>query len=401
MNLKKISLFFVILCVDILSFAQVNKSDIADCRDRYLKTHMLNAIYAVYSGNEPLIQGAAGFYSKKIQEDPNSVDKLLGFEQKMPIASGTKQMSAAAILRLRDQKKLDVTDVLSKHLPKDSQYWGGNMPEWANKITIHNLLTHSSGLPEYIFDLKLDLTKSHKEINGEIVQFTAKSSLLFESGQKFQYCNSGYVLLGLIIESVSGKELREFFYDEFFAPLGMKDTHLSDLTEALNYQTGKLSDLYPNRYLIVPGSAPSFVPAPSDIKLPPFADGGVVSTARDMNKWMMALHNGEVISQDSLKLMTTPYIKSEDKMRYNAYYGYGIYIINENGKTIYTHGGNAIAVRGEYSYIKDMNIAVIVLSNSMVHIPESMKGKVDMSQDCNQIDIMFFNKSLISLICAN
>ena len=400
MSLRKFGLLFIILFVSKLSFASVSKKDLSSFKDNYVKTHTLNAIYAVYSGDNPLLEGASGFYSRKIKEEPNSVDKLLNFEQQMPIASGTKQISAASILKLQEQKKLDVSDVVSKHLTKDSPYWGGNMPDWANHITIHQLLTHTSGLQEYVFALKLDLTKQHKEINTEILQFAASSPLIGKPGEKFEYCNTGYVILGLIIEQASGKDLAEFFQDEFFTPLGMKNTHLSNLQEALDYQTGKLSDIYPNRYFIIPGNVPPvFAPVAMDIKLPPFADGGVVSTARDMNKWIMALHNGKVLSNDSLKEMTTSHVKSSDKMLTDAYYGYGIYILNQNGKTIYSHGGNAIAIRGEYSYIKDLNVSVIILSNSMMHIPEPMEGKIDMNQEHNQVDIMFLNRGLISLLC--
>jgi CubicO group peptidase (beta-lactamase class C family) len=400
MNFKKLSLLSIILFVASISFADVNKKDLADFRDVYLKTHTLNAIYAVYSGDKPLLEGASGFYSKKIEQDPNSMDKLLGFEQQMPVASGTKQITAAAILRLKDQGKLDVTDVIAKYIPENSVYWGGKMPIWATQITIHQLLTHTGALQEYIPALKIDLTKSHKEINSEILQFAAQSTLVGKIGEKFQYCNTGYVILGLIIENVSGKELELFFKDEFFTPLDMKNTYLSNLQEAADYQNGKLFDRFPKRYFIIPGNVPPmFSPVNTDLRLPPFSDGGVVSTARDMNKWMVALYSGKILSADSLKLMTTPHVQSADKLMTDAYYGYGIYIVNQGGKTIYSHGGNAIAIRGEFSYIKELATSVIVLSNSMVHVPEALEGKIDFTQDHNQIDIMFFNKGLINILC--
>ncbi len=400
MNLRKWFLFSVILFVSNFASAAINKQELMDFRDAYLKTHTLNAIYAVYSGSDSVLEGASGFYSKKFKEDPNSADRLLGFEQQMPVASGTKQMTAAAILRLQDQGKLGVMDVIAKHIPVDSPYWAGNMPVWANQITIHQLLTHTAGLQEYIPALKIDLAKAHKEINSEILQFAAKSPLLAKPGAKFEYCNTGYVILGVIIENVSGKELGAFFKDEFFDPIGMKNTYLSNLQEASDYQNGKLGDRFPSRYFIIPGNVPPvFAPVTTELRLPPFADGGIVSTARDMNKWMMALYNGKILSPESLKLMTTPHVESHDKLMVNAHYGYGIYIVNQNGKTIYSHGGNAIAIRGEYSYIKDLNASVIMLSNSMVHVPEQMEGKVDFTQDHNQIDIMFFNKGIINLLC--
>ena len=376
----------------------VLKRNLKALKNSYLETHNLNSIYAVFHNNTTLLKGAHGYYSYK--EDNGIRDMMLCSEQKMPIASGTKQMTAAAILRLKDQGKLSLSSPISSYLPAQSHYWNGAMPEWANNVTIHHLLTHTSGVVEYLFALQLDLTQPHEKINTEIISLANKSPLAFVPGEKFSYCNTGYVILGLIIEEISGKKLAQYFKDEFFDVLKMNNTHLSDIKEAFEYQSGKLRDIYPDRYL--------WIPTPNGIvrkivdgshKLPPFADGGVVSTAEDMHKWMSALYQGKILSPESLTLMVTPHIKAVNKSFENAHYGYGIFILKENGNNIYLHGGNAIGIRGEYGYIKEKNISVILMSNHMMHIPEEMASYVNFTLPEHQLDIVFFNKALLSLLC--
>ena len=399
MKLFRLISLLLIASLQQKTFAMDLQKELHEFKDGYLKTHHLNAIYAVYQNKEPLLVGASGFAYKKLEGDTSGrPERLLESQDKMPLASGTKQFTAAAILKLQERGALNVHDVISSHLP--TSVWGENIPDWANKITIHQLLTHTAGIADYVMAIRLDLTKPHKEINKEILSFAAKTPLLNTPGKEFKYGNTGYVILGMIIENVSGISLKDFYHNEFFIPLGMSETYLSDLQEAKNYQDGKLADTYPMRYFLIPGSAePIFSPVNLPIQLPAYSDGGLVSSIKDLNIWMDALFNGKVLSDKSLDLMTTKHTPGQSFSYGDTHYGYGIYIAELNGKTIYAHGANAIGIRGEFSYIPSTKTSAFILSNSMVHEPEQLKGKIDYKLDQNQLDIIFFNTGLISLLC--
>jgi CubicO group peptidase (beta-lactamase class C family) len=358
----------------------------------YKKTHTLNAIYAIEKDDKLLVNGASGYFDIENK-------KPLKVNNRMAIASGTKQMTAAAILKLQERGKLNVNDVVAKYLTKDSYYFAGELPEWANKVTLHQLLTHTSGLPEYIFGIKLDMTKPHKEINKSIVDFAKTQPLNFNPGKQFQYSNTGYVILGLIIEELSGKTLRDFFNDELFKPLGMKNTELATLKKALDFQFGKLKE-FPKRYNAIPtNDKPKFIPIDNSIILAPFADGGVISNLDDLNTWNHALHNGKVLSSESYKLMTTPYAKTPSLQGFDSHIGYGIFVVKpHNGDIFYLHGGNAIGIRGEYVYIPAHKIALSIVSNIYVYEPKELKGKIDYKLPVNQIDIRYFMEMLLKTI---
>ncbi len=341
-----------------------------------------------------MLKGASGYYDLESK-------KMLTGNEAMPIASGTKQMTASCILKLQEQGKLNVHNHISRYLTKDSPYFDGKLPSWASTITIHQLLTHTSGLAEYIPALSLDFTKSHKEINKSIVAHAINNPLTSNPGTKYSYCNTGYVLLGLIIEQVSGKDLISFFNEELFKPLGMHDTKLVTLQEAVDFQSGKLKE-FPTRYFIIPGGEqPQFVPVNSSnsFMLAPFSDGGVISTLQDMNKWNYALHNGKVLSDVSYKLMTTPYSAAKSYDHYDTFMGYGIFVAEpKKGDTFYMHAGSTIGIRGEYIYIPAKKLAISIISNTYVHEPEALKGKIDYTKPSNQVDIHYFMHDILEAI---
>lgn len=360
----------------------------------YLSSHFLNATYMFCDDNGTLIIGAHGIRSLNNHE-------LLKENEQMPIASITKSMTAASILRLQDKKLLNVEDKISKHLTAKSGIWNdGLVPNWADKITIHHLLTHSSGLPEYFMNMKIDIEKPHAEINKDIANFAASSNLTFEPGVEHFYNNTNFVLLGLIIEQVSRKSLGEFYKDELFSPLNMTETRLVNFEEAIKMQIDPEHSLLPVRYFVTPtGSEPKFIEAKSEFIMVPFADGGVISTNRDLINWHKALHNGSVLSPESYKLMMKKHYQIADKNGRKTYMGYGLFIseLSENCH-MYYHAGNALAIRGESGYITCGNFYYSVLSNVMNYIPKDMLDKIDLTNPRNQLDIHFFVESILNSI---
>ena len=410
--MRKHFLLFVILLLN--GFACATQAEIKDkvkdAVEDYMSSHFLNACFLFADEHDDLLSGAHGLYSL----DGDQLTSHL----KMPIASGTKSMTAAAILKLQEKGLLNVKDKITKHLDKNSYIWGGDkIPHAASQITLHHLLTHTSGIVEYLLTLQIDPTLSHNEINKAIIHFAFSKPLEFAPGAQFKYSNTNYVLLGLIIEQVSDKILANFFQDEIFVPLGMNSTHLASLEEALQIQRSPDSAPYPHRYFVVPNNSlkPEFMPVLVDYFLVPYADGGVISTPRDLITWHRGLHQGKILSESSYKLMTKKYIEAPSKSGYKTHSGYGIFIADlGNGEELLYHSGSAIAIRSEAGYIPQRNFYFTILSNVMFKMPQGIASKlgsdnaeyhahkkdivVDPSNPANQLDILFFRDAILKAI---
>ena len=379
------------------------KAKIDKFASEYGKSHPVNFAYLVSKNGIISSEGISIFASKKAYKNPikqNDQETLLGFDSLIPIASATKQMTAAGILKLQEQGKLNIYDAISRYLPKNSKYWKGNIPKWAKEITLHHLLSQSSGIPDY-HGLYIDLQQSEEEIKARILHFMASQKLKHQPGIKFDYSNTNYLILGIIIEEITKQHLSEFFKYEFFKPLGMNHTYLATLEEARDYEAGKLKHKYPKRYFVNPGEeAINFLPVRINRMLPPLGDGGVISTMHDLEIWVHALHEGKVISSDSLKIMRKPYFESNyRKYKMKAWYGYAMHIQELNGETIYSHGCDALGMRGEYSYLKSNKIAVISISNFTLAIPLSLSyNNKEELHNMYKIDLQHFHGGLITKI---
>ena len=385
---------FILVIITLFSYvafgAEHIERDIRRTVYEYVNTHTVNATYKIEHGNDVVVRGASGYFSFDTKVK-------LKVAQVMPIASCTKPMTASAILLLMERDMLSVDDTVSKYLTKDSSWWPQHkMPTWADKVTIHQLLTHTSGIAEYMPGMKIDSSKTHDEINHEIIAFAAKTPLAFTPGSEYKYCNTGYVILGLIIEQASKQKLADFFKTEFFDPIGMHNTFLASLELAREYQEGKTPE-YPTRYFVTPtGGQPIFTPVKTDIFMVPFSDGGVLSSADDLCKWNRALHGGKVLSKASYDLMIKPYMVVQDKSGYKTHTGYGMFISTiPNGETLYHHGGNAVAIRAECGYAPESKIYFAMLSNVMVYVPEDKVSQIDMDQRANQIDLQYFRNAIL------
>lgn len=390
--MKKYSLLVFMLTLNTsIAFGNI-KSQIENATTQYLSTHFFNAVFMFADENNVLEIGAKGLFS------------LGGFQlkanQQMPIASCTKPITAAAILRLQDKGLLNVHDKIIKHLGNNSGIWQHNKaPEWASKISLHHLLTHTSGLAEYLFHLTIDTTLSQLEINKSIVNFAANKPLEKKPNTKYKYTNTNFVLLGLIIEQITGKELGEFFIEEFFKPLAMKNTRLLSLNEALAIQKNPETMSYPIRYFIRPaGKKPAFTPATSDFTLVPYADGGLVSNTADLIKWQRALHNGKILSDKSYKLMTTKHFTAPETMGHKTYTGYGLFISElQNGEVMIHHSGAVIGISSECGYVPTKHLYFAILSNTMLdpNIPAEIKDIIDFSKPENQLNIKYFREAIL------
>ncbi|WP_016917050.1 serine hydrolase domain-containing protein [Rickettsia honei] len=384
-------LFFITNCID--CFADIQQR-INEAEKEYISNRFLNAVFMFADDYKPLLTGAKGIFALNGEQ--------LKANEMMPIASATKPFTAAGILKLQEQALLNINDKIYKYL--DPEMWGGKVPDWAYKISIHNLLTHSSGIAEYFSFVKLDLNMSKKEIHKKILQFVSSKPLEISIGKNFKYSNTNFVILGMIIEKVAKKDLANFFYDEFFKPLNMKSTSFASYSEAARIQKNVISSNYPVRYFLTPNNSnkPIFTPVTADFLAVPCADGGIISTPVDLIRWYRALNEEKILSKKSYKLMTTKYFLAQDIEGRKSYMGYGIFLTDLDSKRLMIHyTGKALGIQSEAGYVLPDNLYFAILSNTMIKIPEEEKDKIDMTNPLNQLGIIYFRDAIIGAAIKN
>jgi CubicO group peptidase (beta-lactamase class C family) len=260
------------------------------------------------------------------------------------LASVTKQFTATAIMRLVEQGRLKQNDPITKYLPRSPRKWRG--------ITIRHLLTHTAGMTGYMDDCFFsDLSAKTDITTAEGFQAVAKDPISFTPGKRHQYSDSGYFLLGMIIENASGQPYRYFLAEQFFRPLGMTSTCTLDQWAIVKHRAAG--------YTIRDGQVVNSRWVWQE-ELP--SHWGVFSTAKDMAKWDQALAAGKVVMESTLNEMWTP-APLNDGQPYP--YGYGWEVDQMAGRRMITHQGLSGT---EYTIFPDDKLTVIVLSNLGDHL---------------------------------
>lgn len=260
------------------------------------------------------------------------------------IFSVTKQFTGACILLLQERGLLSVHDPVSKYVD--------HLPAGWQSITLHELLTHTSGIPNYV-----GVSQKAKEMERlgatprQMVDLVTGMPLEFKPGTKLQYTNTGYILLGMVIEKVSGQSYTRFLKQNIFEPLGMENS------------------AYDNPSLILPNRASGYslrdgrvVNADFGDMSFPFAAGGIVSTVKDLYRWSDALTKpGRLLSARSLSQMLAIYPETTAYGGQN--YGYGIVIAHRFGRLLYYHGGGWYGFSSMFELYPKQQLCIIVLSN--------------------------------------
>lgn len=267
-------------------------------------------------------------------------------ESVFQIGSMTKQFTAISVLMLEEQGKLSTADTVSKYIP---DYPSGN------KITIHHLLTHTSGIKDFT-KMKSLRDIAQKEMTPRmLVDFFKNEPVDFAPGDKFEYNNSGYVLLGYIIELVSGQTYRDFVKTNIFDKAGMNQSYYASDRQVIKnraYGYHKKEQGYVNKSII------SF-----DL---PFSSGSLMSTATDLLKWQNALNRTVLVSTGTLKKAFTAYtLNNNEKFTY----GYGWHLRDIGGTPVREHGGSIFGFKSMGVYSPGDDIYVIGLSNCDCHSP--------------------------------
>lgn len=261
-------------------------------------------------------------------------------EQVFRIGSVTKQFAAAAVLKLVEEGKLKLTDPLSRFVPG---YQNGEA------VTVRMLLDHTSGIKSY--------TDLPGVMDGPIRQDLSTEQLIasfkdqpadFAPGKGWQYNNSGYVLVGAVIESVTGKPWHQYLQEAFFAPLAMQQTGYGDPSTGLI--RGHVSGYTLKNERWAPAAFLSMTQ--------PHAAGALVSTVDDLLVWNRALHGGKLIGKAQYDLMLTPAEGAPSP------YGLGIEIGTLRGETVLQHGGGIPGFSAFLMYLPDSKLSAAVLYNA-------------------------------------
>jgi D-alanyl-D-alanine carboxypeptidase len=370
------------------------KQEITKSVNSYIESHKLYATYAIADASDIFLKGAAGFYDVEKK-------KKLQVSNIMPTASATKNFTAVAVLLLQDRGLLNVQDPVSKHLPENSGIWpNGKMPRWANKITIHHLLTHSSGLVEHVGYFKPDRKKTDTQLIKDVVAYAISKPLEYEPGTKSTYSDTGFVLLGLIIEARTGQRLSEFLKKELFTPIGMNDTILESVSGAFKVLDGEYSQKYPIGYYSVSDITGNRIEnsrlmrvADTKASVVAYAGTAGVSNVLDLTKWNIALHHGKILSAKSYEQMITPYFKATvDIGDVESMLGYGIYLTKlSDGTVFYHHEGRSYGLRSDFGYVPAHDISIAIMSNIVLSTNPSTDPEANKSfSPVQYVDIIDF-----------
>jgi CubicO group peptidase (beta-lactamase class C family) len=320
--------------ITVLSLAFVATADdvepqLRDYMAAAAKNDGFSGAVLVARGGTPLLREAYGKANIEL-EVPNTA------QTKFRLGSITKQFTAMAVLILSEQGKLNLEDPISKHLEYTPLAW--------EKVTIRHLLMHTSGVPSYTsFPQMMSRTVRLTAPLDDVIATFRDKELEFAPGEKFTYSNSGYVLLGKIIERAARQDYEAFMRENIFQPLEMNDSGYDHNTE------------------ILPRRAAGYVKTPLGLSNAPYIDmtwphaaGALYSTVDDLSRWDQALAAGKLISAESYQALFTPG---------KGDYALGWFVRDRGGRLEVGHGGGIHGFSTSILRYPADKLCVVVLSN--------------------------------------
>jgi len=255
------------------------------------------------------------------------------------IGSVTKQFTAAAVLRLVDEKRVELEAPISRYVPRLPEAWSG--------IRVRHLLNHTAGIPDFRERWLTENLREEALTPDSVIGLVRNEPLEFAPGTQWKYSNIGYILLGLLIERVSGEPYAHYLRSRLFEPLGLRATRYCDVTPLIPHR----AEGYEQRDT-------SVVNARYTSMTVPFAAGGLCSTVGDLAVWNRALATGRVVSAASWAMMTTP-----DSAARASEYGYGVWVQTIDGHRAVRHGGAIEGFRALNAYLLDDSLSITMLTN--------------------------------------
>lgn len=350
--MKQSLLFITFTLMAVSVFAQSGNS-------KSLETEFDKLLSAEFKPGEP---GAAVLVSKNGEVIYKKAFGMANLELNIPmqldnvfwIASIGKQFTAVAILQLMEQGKLSLQDEITRFIP--------DYPTQGNKITIEHLLTHTSGIHNYA-----GIKDPEKKLSGDIslsqvIDFFKNLPMRFAPGTKWEYSNSGYLLLGYIIEKITGKSYPEYLEENIFKPLGMSNSYFANNKRIIKKRVGAYSagemGFENSRYL-----NPTII----------YSAGAIQSTIGDFFKWHQAVHTYKLVKKETIEKAFTRY-KLTDGKETDYGYGWKLGFVYESPSV--WHGGSIEGFGNIEIYLPKEDVFVIIFSNCDCYYPKDIAAKL-------------------------
>lgn len=312
-----------------------------------IDAHAFSGVVSLRQGGQVLFERATG-YADRSNKIANSVDTRFG------IASGTKFFTALAIGKLIAAQKLTLSTRLSDCVALD-------FPHYAPDITIQHLLTHTSGIPDYFDEEKFPdsdhffVSRPWYELKGpgDYLSVFPDEPMKFPPGSRFSYCNGGYILLGVVIEALTGMKFQEYVEQAIFNPIGMNRSGFfpfNQLPEKTAFGYIEDADGWRTNIYNLPMVGAS--------------DGGAYTTVDDLAILWKAFWANEIVPEALVELYASPYVQAETE-RTHIYYGHGLWIDEAMAgqRAVYIVGGDA-GVSFKSSVLPALDLQVTVISNT-------------------------------------
>lgn len=274
------------------------------------------------------------------------------------IGSISKTFASVVIMKLQEEGKLSINDKAADYLPAEFVQNIENL----DVVTIRQVMQHTSGIRNYLgvrIGMELYNGSISAESSEENVRRVFGKKAYFKPGENWQYSNTNYLLLALIIQKVEGKTAYEALRKKFIEPLGLENTIAGEAPASLSrgyydsFNNGLMRDLTSVDYDAVGGQD--------------MLDGGLISNAHDMNVFMDAFGKGQIISQASIDEMQSPTlveVELPEELRYIKDYGLGLFLVDINGQKGFGHGGNVHCFNGVTYYFPESQTSISILVNS-------------------------------------
>jgi len=302
-----------------------------------------SAAFAVIRGNDTLAYGAHGLADIDAWRAPTATTIY-------EIGSITKQFTSAAVMKLVEQGRVRLDDDLSKYVPQ--------FPLQGKQVSIRQLLNHTSGIHSYTSSPDWQKTWKDEMSPDAIIKFVAADTFDFAPGTRYRYNNTGYVLLGMVIEKASGQSYAKYLEAQFFKPLGLRQTsycpsQTSDPAFALGYSKGPTTTVRA-QFLHLSH---------------PFSAGALCSTVGDLAKWQRALDGGKAVLPASYALMSTADTLIGGR---KINYGFGLVPGEFNGHKTISHTGGINGFATAATYVPDDSLSIVVFTNFDGESPQTL-----------------------------